>query len=316
MHDVWLDGRHDGHVHDERHTCLGAGDIRRLPRKGQESRGHPEPLSQHHDQAGDLLEHLQASLGRFDLIRPPGKGAFLDALTAGKRGGKHRVVYSDVTDVSSESVISEIEEAHHRMPGGGVTRSAIMYLGIEQSEVWLDLLGPGRSRLAADTIVACRRLDLVGLERWSHEQHGQFSDPADRDRLLAMTGGWPLLVDSVAAACAAGIGASQAMMNLRTDLDNELGQNLIDATGLPNSVLKTSYTTLLELGAELLSDEAESTFEQVLVDGDRPAAILAALIAAGAVNRNHNGTLSLEPVLAKLWQTHHDKVACFADRLS
>lgn len=247
---------------------------------------------------------MEIAIGGFDLIRPRGKGQFLDALAAGKRGGKHRVVYSDVTEVSSENVQSQIEAAHHRLPGDGVTRSAMLYLGIEQAEVWLDLLGPGRGRLAADTVVACRRLDRVGLERWSHEQHGQFSDPADRDRLLRLTGEWPLLVDSVAAACAAGIGTSEALMRLRTNLDGELGEKLLDATGLPDSVLKTSYAALVALGAELLTDESESTFEEVLVNADRPAA-LAALIAAGAVTRNDDGTLSLEPVLATLWQAHH-----------
>ena len=44
------------------------------------------------------------------------QGVFLDALSAGERGGKHRVVFSDVTGVSSENVLSEIEEAHHRLP--------------------------------------------------------------------------------------------------------------------------------------------------------------------------------------------------------
>jgi hypothetical protein len=156
----------------------------------------------------------------------------------------------------------------------------------------VDLLGPGRSRLAADTVVACRRLDLVGLERWSHEQHGQFSDPADRDRLLDMTGGWPLLVDSVAAACAAGIGTSEALVSLRRGIKGALGEDLLASTGLTDFVLTPSYSALVALGAELLADETDSTFEEVLADAVRPAAMLGAPIAAGAVPRNNDGTLS------------------------
>jgi hypothetical protein len=91
-------------------------------------------------------------------------------------------------------------------------------------------------------------------------------------------------------------------MNLRTDLDAELGEDLLDATGLPESALATSCNALVALSAELLTNETESAFEEVLADADRPAATLAALTAAGAVTRNDNGTLSLEPVFARLWQ--------------
>lgn len=257
------------------------------------------------DLVGDLLEHSKLNLGNFELITPGGKGSFLDELAGGRRGGKHRVVYSDVTSVNSESVRAEIDEAPHRLPGDGVTRSAVLHLGIEQAEVWLELLDPGQGGRAADTVVACRRLNPVGLERWSHQQHGQFSDPAERDRLLEMTGGWPLLIDSVASACANGTSAAQALRDLRTDLDGALGEDLLDATGLPGSVLEPSYAALTAIGAELLTDEEDSTFEQVLLDAERPAATLAALIAAGAVTRNNDGALSLEPVAAELWQRYH-----------
>jgi hypothetical protein len=46
-------------------------------------------------------------------------------------------------------------------------------------------------------------------------------------------------------------------MKLRTELDGELGETLLDATGLPDSVLQTSYAALVALGAELLTDEAK-----------------------------------------------------------
>jgi hypothetical protein len=253
------------------------------------------------DLIGELLDHSSTTLGSFDLIRPGGKKPFLAALEAGTRGGKHRVVFSDVTEVSSENILAEIEEVDDRLPSDGVTRSAVLYLGIEQADVWLQLLDPGQGRLAADSILACRRLDRDGLERWSHEQQGPFSDPADRDQLLEISGGWPLLLDSVAAACAAGTGTSEALMTLRAALHSDLGKDLLTATGLPNSALAPGYAALLDLGADLLADEAEATFEQVMADAGQPPAALAALIAAGAITRNDDGTLSLEPVLATLW---------------
>ncbi|MHA6622522.1 hypothetical protein [Pseudonocardia sp. DLS-67] len=179
-----------------------------------------------------------------------------------------------------ENVLSGIDEAQLRLPGDGVTRSAILYVGIEQTDVWLELLGPGRGRRAADTVVTSRRLSRVGLERWSHELHGQFSDPADRDRLLTMTGGWPLLIDSVAAACTRGIGTFEALMLLHGDLEGDLGRELLAATNLRADPRGCRPT-------------------------DRPTATLAALIAVGAVGRDDDGTLSLEAVLAQLWQMHH-----------
>lgn len=261
------------------------------------------------DMIGKLLEQARGTLGRFELIRPPRLGIFLGALTTGDRGGKHRVVYSDITDVTGDvKVLAEIDEARDLVPGDGVTRSAVLHLDVSRADVWLELLEPVRGRMAADTVVACRRLDRVGLERWSHEQHGQFSDPDEREKLLAQTGGWPLLVDYVAGICAEGVGSSEALATLRTRLDGELGEDLVDAVGISGSVLEPSYAALIGLGADLLQDEPDESFEDIIAaHTSQPQVMLAALTAAGAITRNDNGTCSLERVLAEQWSTHHTR---------
>lgn len=254
------------------------------------------------DLIGDLLVKAAKTFGRFDLIKPPRHGAFVEALTTGDRGGKHRVVYSDLTEVRSNQILVEIDEAHDLLPGDGVTRSAVLHLGVEQADIWLELLQPGRGRMAADSIVACRRLDRIGLERWTHEQHGQFTDPGDLDRLLAQTGGWPMLIDYVAGLCAAHIGTSEALATLRSQLDGDLGQGLLDASGVTHGILEPSYTALVEVGHGLLDKETDEAFKEIIAaTSSQPDVILAALIATGAVTRDGEGRCSLERVLADLW---------------
>ncbi|MBL8931671.1 MAG: hypothetical protein JNL54_16240 [Kineosporiaceae bacterium] len=254
------------------------------------------------DLIGDLLVKAAKTFGRFELIKPGRHSVFVEALTTGDRGGKHRVVYSDITTVRGNQILVEIEEAQNLLPGDGVTRSAVLYLGVEQADIWLELLQPGRGRMAADSIVACRRLDRIGLERWSHEQHGQFTDPADLDRLLAQTGGWPMLIDYVARLCTANIGTSEALATLRTHLDGDLGQELLDTSGVTHGVLEPSYTALVEVGPGLLDRETDEAFEEIIAaTSGQPDVTLAALIATGAVTREEEGRCSLERILAELW---------------
>lgn len=258
------------------------------------------------DMIGELLAQARGTLGRFDLIKPSRRSVFIEALTSGERGGRHRVVYSDITDVTGDDkVLAEIDEARNLTPGDGVTRSAVLHLDVARADVWLELLEPGRGRMAADTVVACRRLDRIGLERWSHEQHGQFSDPDEREKLLAQTGGWPLLVDYVAGICAAGAGSSEALATLRTQLDGDLGEELVAAVGIGGSVLEASYGALVALGADLLQAEPDESFEEVIAaHTPQPHVMLAALVATGAVTRNDESSCSLEKVLAEQWTTH------------
>jgi len=251
-----------------------------------------------------LLAEAEHALGTFTLLTPPTRSGFLDALTGGERGAQHRVVYADVTGVRPETVVEELGLAASLLPGGGVTRSAVLHVDAGALELWLRILDPAQAAPAADSVVACRRLDKIGLERWSHNQHGRFSDSADREKLLAVTSGWPLLVDTVAAHIATGAGTTEALATVRSALDNDLGPRLLDTTGLVNSVLHPAYSALVSIGRDLLVDVPDTDVETELrPHHSRPSVVVAALLAAGALTRNRDdGMLSLEPVLATQWE--------------
>jgi hypothetical protein len=203
-------------------------------------------------------------------------------------------VYLNVTDIQEENFTKALSRADARLPIAGVTRATILFIGAASLDRWLHILDPAQAGLAADSVVACRRLDSIGLEGWSHDQHGQFTDIADRDRLLHITGGWPLLVDAVASYIGGGASAADALAKLRTDLDADLGRQLLHGTGLPGSALDPAYSVLVTLGAELRAHHA------------RPAVAIAGLLAVGALTRTSVGPLSLEPVLARLWKMHRN----------
>jgi hypothetical protein len=259
------------------------------------------------DQLQDLLREAEQALGTFTLISPPRPAGFLDALIGGERGALHRVVYLNVTDIQEENFTKALSRADARLHIAGVTRATILFIGAASLDRWLHILDPAQAGLAADSVVACRRLDSIGLEGWSHDQHGQFTDIADRDRLLHITGGWPLLVDAVASYIGGGASAADALAKLRTDLDADLGRQLLHGTGLPGSALDPAYSVLVTLGAELLADVADADVEDELrAHHARPAVAIAGLLAVGALTRTSVGPLSLEPVLARLWKMHRN----------
>jgi hypothetical protein len=258
------------------------------------------------DLIGELLEESASSLGTFDLICPQRRVNFVNALIDGDPGTQHRVVYSDVSSVREETILNTISRVASALPDNGVTRSAVLYMGANALDQWLRILDPVQGSLAADCVVACRRLDRLGAEGWSHNQRGQFTDPTDRAQLLHVTGGWPLLIDTVAAHIGTGASATDALAMVRSELDSDLGARLVTATGLPGSALEAAYSALVALGPELLIDVVDDDVEAELrMHHERPPVAVAGLVAVGALNRTPAGTLHLEPVLARLWNEYH-----------
>lgn len=163
------------------------------------------------------------------------------------------------------------------------------------------------------------RLDRVGLRLLCDEENLPFHDDADRDRLLALTGGWPTLVDQVVT-MARGSGLVPSRDQLLKQFEHWFAvpqryeSHLSTVLGSPDSaadvprtlaaalriiapVVDVSGATQEDLCDFLLSEGVGESFQQSAFHalGD----VITTLTALGCLVPEPDGMLRCEPVLAR-----------------
>ena len=234
-----------------------------------------------------------------------------EAMTAPATG--HVVVVSDMTmGRSPESWEQSIDAArrrgHTRTAKG--TRSAVLVAG--PSERWLlqqvITTIDGRRGDLADVAVGLRRIDLVSLQAWDRIEELDLAHPVRQKRLLAVTGGWPLLVERVMARM-----RQRPFDDAADELEAHLGTRegaaeLIAAVGLDpddpdqpadpgivacfNRIATADFRDTLDHLAGLLAID-----DDLAVEND-PAEAVAILALLGMLSEDDDGRMAAEPVLA------------------
>lgn len=234
-----------------------------------------------------------------------------ECMTAPAEG--HIVVVSDMTvGRSVESWEQSIDAARRRGQARTAkgTRSAVLVAG--PSERWIlrqmVTTTDGRRGPLADVAVGLRRVDMPSLRAWDRIEELDLGHPARQQRLLTVTGGWPMLVERLIARMRQRP-FDEAADELETQLATGKGAaELLGAVGLdPADPDQPADPGLVACFARLAatgfrdppSDLADllGIDEHLHVEED-PAEAVAILSMLGMLAEDESGLVAAEPVLA------------------
>jgi hypothetical protein len=233
-----------------------------------------------------------------------GARAFDDALVTGQPG-QHRVVLGDLTipglddDAADRALVSALRPRPARY---GVTRSAVLVAGPNQLPLWREVLAalPTSAGLG---VVSPRRYDAANLpSRWDTDE--PFGADGRREDLLAVTGGWPLLVER-AVAYADRTGETSALARLERHLATADGAaDLVDAVGLTRDDTLAEFFDALTDGpwGFTESDLAAAAAAVGGWVGGQPAVAVACLHAMRVFDVDDDGLRRPEPLLVECWK--------------
>ena len=167
--------------------------------------------------------------------------------------------------------------------------------------LWQALLA--RRAEAVVPMVEVGRWDAAAVKSWARDTELAVGDAAEQADLLAVTGGWAVLVDRMVEV-ATDRGRTAGLDAVRHDLADPTGvRRFVDAVGLTGHPrLCAAFNNL----CDLLGDEAESAEDLIAVlasEGNRDAAHdLDVLRMLGVLEATQQGFLRPEPVFAAAWQ--------------
>lgn len=254
----------------------------------------------------DVSDTLRSVAGRIDgwALPPIGKrGVFRQELTGGEPR-QRRVVISDFArsgePVRQETCREAVDLADSSLPTTpGVTRAVVIVTGPAQLALWRDLLMGGETTSAVPVVL--RRHDRRSLRDWAQRQDAFNTD--DRlDRLYALTGGWPCLVDR-AHRLYDELQDADAVSRRLADLvaDRLWAREFVGETGLrADRALAAGYRALVaEFGDGPADTEAVLTTLVCQTDDEEEARWVFACLDALQVFDREAGELRLEPVLRR-----------------
>jgi hypothetical protein len=175
---------------------------------------------------GDAAQAVRqaADVGdRFAVPLIASRRQFEEELVAGQPG-QRRVVLTDLValaprDEACTLALAAALEQRPQQPG--VTRSAVIVAGLQQMDLWRTVMrNAGRTPVLGT--VTLRRYDRRTLRVWALASE-TFSVQDRQERLLEVTGGWPMLVERVAALVAAGEEEGQALTAISDELTTAAG---------------------------------------------------------------------------------------------
>lgn len=256
---------------------------------------------------GDVAKavRLAADVGdRFTVPPIANRRQFEEELAAG-RPGERRVVLTDLValaprDEACSAALKAALELRPQQPG--VTRSAVIVAGPEQMPLWWEVLGHTGHVPALGTI-KLRRYTGQTLRVWALASE-KFSVPERLERLLEVTGGWPLLVERAGHLVASGVEEGQALATVAEELATPTdAASFVDAVGITaDEQLVTAFNTVLTL-----VDPGGVTIDDLVAavalggDVDAPDIAVAILQALGVFDVDADGMHRPEPLLTRSW---------------
>jgi hypothetical protein len=238
---------------------------------------------------------------RFTIPAIPSRSAFAAELTGGEPGTR-RVVLSDLRANTAEVCLSSLDSAIAFAPDrAGVTRSVALVAGAGQMGFWREVFSRQDDTLALGT-VALRRYDERTLKVWTMLAE-KFRTPARAARLLAVTGGWPVLVERAAQQAGTASLELSTLTKLEAHLATAAGAaELVDLVGVcAEEELARAYNDLVDVLGDGEADLGDLHAAVSDATSD-PEGVVACLRALGVFNADESGTFRLEPVLAAAWK--------------
>lgn len=263
------------------------------------------------DAVADALRAAAKSMPAVTVVEAANKRQWRDGMVAPPSG--HSIVVADMTvGVSRDSWEESLDAARRR---GGTrtargTRAGVLVAG--PFDRWLldRLVGDGD---LAGVAVGLRRVDLPSLKAWDRIAELDLAHPARQQRLLEVTGGWPLLVERVIARMRK-VPFDTAADELAVHLGTVDGaRELVAAAGLdPSDEGQPADAGLIAVFGWLvangwrdpLGDLAElASIDDYLAGVVDPAGVVAILDLLDMLDIDEDGLAQPEPVLARCFQT-------------
>ncbi|GAA2266616.1 hypothetical protein GCM10010232_68750 [Streptomyces amakusaensis] len=259
----------------------------------------------------DVGDTLRAVAGRIaDWKLPPiGKPSVYKQELTGGRPRERRVVISDFAryPAKSETCREAVDLADTLLPTtSGVTRAVVLVTDTGQLDLWRALL-TGEALTSAVPVVL-RRHDRRGLRGWAQRAE-MFNTDERLDRLYALTGGWPLLVDR-AHRLHGELGDPDEVLRHLAELltDRSAARAFLDATGVhADPELAAGYRAIAaEFGGDLVDTEAVVTAIAYRTGDEEEARWVFACLDALQVFEREDSQLRLEPVLMRCAEPDFD----------
>ncbi|MFZ0119852.1 MAG: hypothetical protein WAL99_10490 [Pseudonocardiaceae bacterium] len=252
------------------------------------------------DVFGAVTEIAESLGNRYQLATPPRIGAFKDELVAGKPG-ERRIVMSQLFNVALDTCATSLDHALNDRPGrSGVTRSAILIAGPDTISWWRTVLSSSRPRGLDVTTLA--RYDARTLKVWSLTAD-KFTTEDKRSELLRVTGGWPTLVEEVAARADSLGDEHLALAEVETWLATSTGAaTFCDMTGLvvdPDvEMVFSDLIGLLDQGGTREDVVDAVALAATHVDAD---AMVEVLLTLGVLAPGSDGKYRCDPIVVLCW---------------
>ncbi len=232
--------------------------------------------------------------------------------------GRHVIVLVNLKTASRDVAWATWKQARELIAThSGGTLGIVLVSGPAQAPTW-----PAAAREAdiSSGLTELRRYDRTDLRLWLTETPLPFQDNAARDELLAVTGGWPILLNKIAEDLTAhGSGLrSDPLREIRTRLqDSERCHELVETSGVrSDATLSQAWDFLVQTCAQDRAD-LDTLAEYLTLRGEdddesnalTPAAVAAAGYASTAdvievlrglgvlVGLGEDGRFRLEPVM-------------------
>ncbi|MFF0613199.1 hypothetical protein ACFYUD_31485 [Nocardia tengchongensis] len=235
-----------------------------------------------------------------------------------RAAGRHVIVLVNLRNASLDVVSSTWKQARELITThSGGTLGIVLVSGPSQASMW-----PIAAREAdiSSGLTELRRYDRTDLRLWLTETPLPFQDNAARDELLAVTGGWPILLNKIAEDLLehdSGLRADPLREIRAHLLDPERCRKLVEASGVrSDATLSQAWDFLVQTCAD---DPADlNTLADYLTlhgeGGDRSDALTPAAVAAAGytstadvievlrglgvlIGLRENGRFTLEPVM-------------------
>jgi len=257
--------------------------------------------------AENVLPALRSAVSGFGLaVRlhvPKRIKEFESAIRDSGQPGEHAVVFSDLSGVAPETCTQSLEYASGAHEGREGTCAVVLLAGPPNFE-WLASLLDGDE--AQPDVAGLRRYDTDSLRAWAIEVQRAFQDDASRERLLAITGGWPLLVDRVSCSLLnVRVSAEDVMRDMEDGLQTTAGaEELVTAVGVADDLsLARVYDQIIQYSDfdQPLAPE-EVAFAASEAGHEHPLGAIRLLALLGALTESGGGEIQAEPVLAQAWQ--------------
>jgi hypothetical protein len=229
-------------------------------------------------------ENAHAVYGRSNPIREVTAADLGSACRSAATDPGHSVVLLDLRNVTRPAAAEAWARARETIATRvGSTLGVVLISDSAQAPLWVVANAQAD---ASSRLITLHRYDNTGLRLWLHETTIPFQDDASRAELLAVSGGWPMLLNRVADACSGEHDAdsrASALDDLRLWLAQPASaEELLNALGVrTDEVLAAAWNFLVtELSDEATDAQTLAELMALSAAGGQHAALLPERLSA------------------------------------